>query len=182
MSAIHTIIETYIRFADEQALVALRAHRLKLLATIDEDDPFFRNLRSQCIEDISAIEAGLMRLRPPALPRRDTDRSETSSSGPHQPLLENTVAEPVACRDEEAALAAPADSIAPSDQGANAAVPPPAPKSLEPRPMSARPSDPSLIAGSLLAASLATKTEGEGRGLVAELLKLQLRLATRLKG
>ena len=57
MPAIQTIIETYIRFADEQALLALRAHRLKLLATISESDPFFKRLRSQCVEEISAIGA-----------------------------------------------------------------------------------------------------------------------------
>jgi hypothetical protein len=182
MSAIHTIIETYIRFADEQALVALRAHRLKLLATIDENDPFFGNLPSQCIEDISAIEAGLMRLRPPTLPLQDTGAPEASSSGPDQPPLEKTLAEPIASWDEKDAVASPPDGIAPSDQAANAAVPPPAPESPEPRPMSARTSDPSLIAGSLLVASLTTKTEGEGTGLAAELVKLQLRLAARLKG
>jgi hypothetical protein len=181
MSAIHTIIETYIRFADEQALVALRAHRLKLLATIDENDPFFWNLPSQCIEDISAIEAGLMRLRPPTLRLQDTGAPEASSSGPDQPPLEKTLAEPIASWVEKDAVASP-DGIAPSDQAANAAVPPPAPESPEPRPMSARTSDPSLIAGSLLVASLTTKREGEGTGLAAELVKLQLRLAARLKG
>ena len=68
MPAIQTIIETYIRFADEEALLALRAHRLKLLATSSEGDPFFKSLRSQCIEEISAIEAGLARLRAAAAP------------------------------------------------------------------------------------------------------------------
>jgi hypothetical protein len=71
MSAIQTIIETYIRFADEQALLNLKVHRLKLPATISESDPFFKSLRSQCVEDISVIEAGLVRLRPPAAPLPD---------------------------------------------------------------------------------------------------------------
>jgi hypothetical protein len=96
--------------------------------------------------------------------------------------LEKTLAEPIASWDEKDAVASPPDGIAPSDQAANAAVPPPAPESPEPRPMSARTSDPSLIAGSLLVASLTTKREGEGTGLAAELVKLQLRLAARLKG
>jgi hypothetical protein len=59
MLAIQTIIETYLRFSDERALLALKAHRLKLLAETDERDPFSRSLRSQCAEEISAIEAGL---------------------------------------------------------------------------------------------------------------------------
>src|SRR5579862_7904107 len=65
MSAIQTIIETYIRFSDERALLALKAHRVRLLATIDESDPFFRNLRHQCMDEISAIEEGLSKFQRP---------------------------------------------------------------------------------------------------------------------
>lgn len=64
MSAIQTIIQTYIKLSDENALLALKAHRLKLLARIDENSPFVTDLRSQCLDEISAIEAGLAKLRP----------------------------------------------------------------------------------------------------------------------
>src|SRR5579859_8070296 len=67
MPAIQTIVETYVKFEDERALLALKAHRLKLLAMADESNPFFSGLRNQCLEDISAIEAGLIKLRPPVL-------------------------------------------------------------------------------------------------------------------
>lgn len=64
MPAIQVIIDTYVKFADERALLALQAHRQKLLAMADENNPFFKNLRAQCLEEISAIEEGLVKLRP----------------------------------------------------------------------------------------------------------------------
>jgi hypothetical protein len=185
MSAIQTIIDTYVRFADEQGLLALKAHRLKLLAAIDENDPFFRTLRNQCIEEISAIEAGLVRLRPPAVPPEvgvpeavalDADYLPDAD----HPPMEAAVTEPVAGRDEDNAVAAAVNDVAASDQDVNVAAPPPVSDSLKPCP--ADTFDPSLIAASLLAASLATRTEIDGPNLATELVKLQLRLATRLKG
>jgi hypothetical protein len=153
MSAIQTVIETYIRFNDEQALLALKAHRLRLLATIDETDPFFRYLRSQCIEEISAIEAGLVRLRPPVVSFMDASIPQPVSTGAGHPSME-----------------------------ADAAAPSPARDWSQPRPAAPRTSDPSLIASSLVAAALAARAEPGGTNPAAELVKLQLRLATRLKG
>jgi hypothetical protein len=152
MSAIQTVIETYVRFKDEQALLALKAHRLRLLATIDETDPFFRNLRRQCIEEISAVEAGLVRLRPPAVSLMDAGGAQAVSTGAgHAPM------------------------------GAEVAAPPPAPDRSERHPVAASTPDPALIAGSLLAAALAARAEPDGTNPATELIKLQLRLARRLE-
>jgi hypothetical protein len=153
MLAIQTVIETYIRFKDERALQALKAHRLKLLATIDATDPFFRNLRSQCIEEISAVEAGLVRLRPPVVSCMDASVPQAVSTGAGHPSM-----------------------------GADAAAPPPVGDCSRPRPAATRTSDPSLIASSLVAAALAARAELDGTNPATELIKLQLRLATRLKG
>jgi hypothetical protein len=153
MSAIQTVIEIYIRFKDERALLALKAHRLKLLATIDETDPFFRYLRNQCIEEISAIEAGLVRLRPPVVSLMDGGAPQPVSTGPGHPSMEADVAAPPSARDWS-----------------------------QPRPVATRRSDPSLIASSLVAAALAARAEPDGTNPALELIKLQLRLATRLEG
>jgi hypothetical protein len=152
MSAIQTVIETYIRFKDEQALLALKAHRLKLLATIDETDPFFRTLRSQCIEEISAIEDGLVRLRPPVVSLLDASAPQPDSAGAGHP-----------------------------PDGADVAAPSPAPDYSRARAVAASTPDPLLTAASLMAAALAARAEPDGTN-PTELIKLQLRLATRLKG
>jgi len=47
MPAIQAIIEPYVKLEDEQALLALKEHRLKLLAVADEKNPFFNGLRTR---------------------------------------------------------------------------------------------------------------------------------------
>lgn len=83
------------------ALLALRAHRLKLLAAISESDPSFRSLRSQCVEEISAIEAGLARLRPQGAPMADTAAAQSASPVSEHCSLHQTEIEPVASGEQE---------------------------------------------------------------------------------
>src|SRR4051794_19584438 len=66
MKAIDEIISAYVGLKDEDALLSLRAQRLRLLGSFDERNPFFARVRDQCLEEFNAIEAGLLRLRPPA--------------------------------------------------------------------------------------------------------------------
>ncbi len=177
MSAIQTIIATYIRFADEQALLALRAHRLKLLAAIDESDPFFKTLRSQCIEEISAIEAGLGKLRPPAAALPDMTAARSISAATDPVAQEQTGVEPVAGPEQDT-VAGPAAAIG-ADQAAF--DPAPSPEPQKPLPVRAGTFNPGLIASSVLGAALAATTGSNTTNLAAELIRLQLRLEKRLK-
>jgi hypothetical protein len=176
MSALHAIIDTYIRFADEQALLALRAHRLKLLVTIDETNPFFSNLRTQCLEEISLIEAGLVKLRPAPVPVAEVAPPDSAADDPPE---QEAAAEPT--EDENGAVLAQAIEVFRPDDVQGAVSPAPTPAPSEPRAGVARAVDSSLIASSLLTASLAA-TEPAGTNLATELVELQLRLASRLKG
>src|SRR5581483_3594270 len=64
MQAIRAIVDTYVRLRNEDALLASKQQRLKVLAMCDAGNPIFEKLRSQCLEEIAEIEAGLERLRP----------------------------------------------------------------------------------------------------------------------
>jgi len=136
-------------------------------------------LRNQCVEEISAIEAGLARLRPAAAPLPDSLRC--ASAGAEQASREGVDIAPAAGQQQDV-VAARADDCATSDDGvddpATSAVSR-AQDSLAVRPDTP---DPALIAGSVLAAALARRTEPAGTNLAAELVKLQQRLTTRLKG
>lgn len=169
MSAIETIIATYIRFQDEEALLSLKAHRQKLLTTMDENDAFFQNLRSQCLAEISAIDAGLVRMRPPVALVQDCGEPE---------LLD---AEPVAIGSEEDAGVAQAADIAGPEQQEAAAAPLPEPDPPELNAPTARRSQPELISGSLLAATFASRAKTNGTRLAMDLVELQLQLTTDLK-
>jgi hypothetical protein len=69
MQAIRAIVDTYVRLRNEDALLASKQQRLRVLAMCDAGNPMFERLRSQCLEEIAEIEAGLERLRPaPLLP------------------------------------------------------------------------------------------------------------------
>ena len=178
MPAIQTIIETYIRFADAEALLALRAHRLKLLATSSEGDPFFKSLRSQCIEEISAIEAGLARLRAAAAP--SPGAAQSASPGIDHASMERTEIEPAADPQGNVVAARP-DDVAMSDHVIDDPGRSGLPGPQKPRAVRTETSDPTLIASSVLAASLATRIRPGGTNLAAELVELQRRLTTRLK-
>jgi|SRR5579871_884390 len=181
MSAIQTIINTYIKFADEQSLLALRAHRLKLLAAISDSDPFFRSSRSQCVEETSAIEAGLARLRPPAAPMADTAAAQSASPVSEHCSLHQTEIEPVASGEQELVPEQMAAG-ATSDQAAHGPASSPPPKSQMALPARAGASNPGLIASSLLGAALANAAGSDGTMLPADLIELQLRLERSLKG
>ena len=178
MPAIQTIIETYIRFADEKALLALQAHRLKLLATISESDPFFKRLRNQCVEEISAIEAGLARLRPAAAPLPDAAQSALPDIDPAS--VEGAQIEAAASSQEDV-VGARLDDIAPPDQAVDSG------RSAIPEPQTSLPVrtntfDPALIASSVLAASLAARIHPPGANLAEALVQLQRRLKTGREG
>jgi len=66
MKAIDEIISAYVGLKDEDALLSLRAQRLSLLGSFDEGNPFFARVRDQCLEELDAIEGGLLKLRSPA--------------------------------------------------------------------------------------------------------------------
>lgn len=73
-SAIEAVVAAYVQTNQLDALLDLRAHREQLSASIrDRGDFNFGVLLGQLDDDISAIEAGIRRLRAVADPRADID-------------------------------------------------------------------------------------------------------------
>lgn len=209
MQAIQAIVDTYVRLRNEAALRALKQQRLKVLATCAPNDPLFAKLRGQCLDEISEIDAGLERLQPPpvvpvpppSLPRTNAPPAKEARDhqSPSPPVIDPLSA--------PAAVAAPArpTPIDPSPflAAQNASLPivgvpspiapasePPSIKtSKAPRETSeqqpllftASQVTPSLLASSLLAASLASKLPVGGDRLELELIRLQTALEQGLK-
>lgn len=73
-SAIEAVVAAYVQTNQLDALLDLRAHREQLAASIrDRGDFNFGVLLGQLDDDMSAIEAGIRRLRVLADPRVDID-------------------------------------------------------------------------------------------------------------
>jgi len=110
MQAIQAIVETYVRLRNEDALLASKQQRLRVLAMCDAGNPMFERLRSQCLEEIVEIEAGLERLRPAPLPP-DLPPSLPQAEEAHDPVpaLPDPVPNPP--RVEEARSPTPPDLL-----------------------------------------------------------------------
>jgi hypothetical protein len=88
MQAIRAIVDTYVRLRNEDALLASKQQRIRVLAMCDAGNPMFERLRSQCLEEIAEIEAGLERLRPaPPLPDPPPNPPEEEQAGDPAPVL-----------------------------------------------------------------------------------------------
>jgi len=110
MPAIQAIVETYVRLRNEDALLASKQQRLRVLAMCDAGNPMFERLRSQCLEEIAEIEAGLERLRPAPLPP-DPPPSLLQAEEAHGPLPALPDPVPNLPQVEEARGPAPADLL-----------------------------------------------------------------------
>jgi hypothetical protein len=201
MQAIQAIVDTYVRLRNEAALLALKQQRLKVLATFAPNDPLFAKLRNQCMEEISEINAGIEKLRPaPIVPRPSPNPSPpkappaTKASGPpplpaieplpaRAPATINTSLHPTPID--------PSPFVAKNPSPPIPGVPPPlptvsAPSSIKPpteppRPFASSHAAPSLLASSLLAASLSSKLPANGEKVEPELMRLQIALEERMK-
>ena len=201
MQAIQAIVDTYVRLRNEAALLALKQQRLKVLATCAPNDQMFARLRSQCLEDISEIEAGLERLRPPPVvvpapppsPPRTSPPSakEARDPPPFQPVIDPLPAPAPATVDTPALptpidpspfLTEPSPPILAAPSPVPAAADPPAINvpTEPPQPFAASHVAPSLLASTLLAASLSAKLPANGDKLEPELMRLQIALHERM--
>ena len=203
MQAIQAIVDTYVRLRNEAALLALKQQRLKVLATCAPNDPMFARLRSQCLEDISEIDAGLERLRPPSVvvPAPPPSRPRTSPPSvkeardwpPFQPVIDPLPAPAPATVDTPAlptpidpprflAAAEPSPPISAAPSPIPAAADPPTINvpTEPPQPFAASHVAPSLLASTLLAASLSAKLPANGDKLEPELMRLQIALHERM--
>ena len=117
MQAIRAIVDTYVRLRKEDALLAAKQQRLRVLAMCDADNPMFERLRSQCLEEIAEIEAGLERLRPaPLLPNLPPSPPEVEGAGDPAPVLPGPLPTTIQeARDPAPALADPPPAEAASD-------------------------------------------------------------------
>jgi hypothetical protein len=208
MQAIQAIVDTYVRLRNEAALLALKQQRFKVLATCAPNDPMFARLRSQCLEDISEIDAGLERLRPPPIVvpapppsppcTSPPPAKEVRDLPPFQPMIDPlpTVIEPLpapATVDSPAlptpidplpfpAAAEPSPPILAAPSPVPAAADPPSinVQTEPPQPFAASHVAPSLLASTLLAASLSAKLPANGDKLEPELMRLQIALHERM--
>ena len=187
MQAIQAIVDTYVRLRNEAALLALKQQRLKVLATCAPNDSMFARLRSQCLEEISEIDAGLERLRPPpvvvAAPPPSPPRTspppakEVRDLPPFQPVIDPL---PTVIKPLPAAEPSPPILAAPSPVPAAADPPSINVPTEPPQPFAASHVAPSLLASTLLAASLSAKLPANGDKLEPELMRLQIALHERM--
>jgi hypothetical protein len=155
MQAIQAIVDTYVRLRNEEALLASKQQRLRVLAMCDAGNPMFEKLRSQCLEEIAEIEAGLERLRPaPPLPEPPPSPPEVVEASAPAPALPDPPAKSL----QQEAASDPAPSLpAHVSSSARAAEDPTAsPTPIDPSP---------FLAGEQLpaaAASASSPVPGEG--------------------
>jgi hypothetical protein len=203
MQAIQAIVDTYVRLRNEAALVALKKQRLKVLATCDPNNPIFAKLRSQCLDEISEIDAGLEKLRPPpVVPAAPPSLHRPNASAAKQagdlrpglPAIDPLPAPAPAAVDPPARPTPidPSPFVAAEDPSPpNSSAPSPVPAAADPsfvktpqhppQPSTASHVAPSLLASSLLAASLSSKLQANGDKLEPELMRLQTALEERMK-
>jgi hypothetical protein len=203
MQAIQAIVDTYVRLRNEAALVALKQQRLKVLATCAPNNPLFAKLRSQCLDEISEIDAGLEKLRPPPVvpaappspPRPNAPAAKQADDlRPGLPAIDPLPAPAPAAADPPArptpidpspfvVAEDPSPPILSAPSPVPAAADPPFVKTPKqpPQPFTASHVAPSLLASSLLAASLSTKLPISGDRLEPELMRLQIAIEERMK-
>jgi hypothetical protein len=143
MQAIRAIVDTYVRLRNEDALLASRQQRLRVLAMCDAGNPMFERLRSQCLEEIAEIDAGLDRLRPaPPLPDSPPGAPEAEEACDPAPVLSDRLPAPIHEANHPAAAPPGAPSYPPQTEDVPDPVPP-LPESAfasTPAPNDARPS------------------------------------------
>ena len=187
MQAIRAIVDTYVRLRKEDALLAAKQQRLRVLAMCDADNPMFERLRSQCLEEIAEIEAGLERLRPaPLLPDLPPSPPEVEGASDPVSSLPANISSSRAAADDPPASPTPID---PSPFLAVEKLPPPVTSSPSPvraasdfatRSASTAPPQfldavsPSLLASTILAGSISSKLPARSAKLDAELMRLQI--------
>jgi len=209
MQAIRAIVDTYVRLRNEGALLALKNQRRKVLASCDAKDPLFARLRDQCLEEIAEIEAGLERLRPPPVvpdpqpmppenilpPATEAKREarwEAEGLPPPLPVIDPLPAPAPADIDP------PAQPTPIQTSPFLAEAPPPIPSDPSPAPIAGDPLSiaapkqppqpftpahvaPSLLASTLLAASLSSKLPGNAEKPESEVVRLQIAIEQRMK-
>ena len=187
MQAIRAIVDTYVRLRKEDALLAAKQQRLRVLAMCDADNPMFERLRSQCLEEIAEIEAGLERLRPaPLLPDLPPSPPEVEGASDPVSSLPANISSSRAAADDPPASPTPID---PSPFLAVEKLLPPVTSALSPvraasdfatRSASTAPPQfldavsPSLLASTILAGSISSKLPARSAKLDAELMRLQI--------
>jgi hypothetical protein len=209
MQAIRAIVDTYVRLRNEDALLAAKQQRLRVLAMCDANNPMFERLRSQCLEEIAEIEAGLERLRPAPLlpdpPPSPPQIEETSAPAlpdpPPNPQQLEAAGDPALSLPANASTNAPAENdsrplptpidpspflavegLPPADASAPSPTPAPsrsAPSSQPPQLLAAI--SPSLLASTILAGSISVKLQAGHAKPEAELLRLQAALRERMR-
>jgi hypothetical protein len=199
--AIQVIVETYVRLRKEDALLASKQQRLRVLAMCDPGNPMFERLRSQCLEEIAEIEAGLERLRPapplpdpPPMPAEAEEARHPASALPDSapsPQQVEAVSDPAPTVNGSSSLsgeANPPASPTPNDPAplsvveptASAAADAPLPAVAESPPFLGAVS-PSLLASTILAGSLSSKLSPTGAKPEAELMRLQIALQQQMR-
>src|SRR6516165_5925832 len=183
MQAIRAIVDTYVRLRKEDALLAAKQQRLRVLAMCDADNPMFERLRSQCLEEIAEIEAGLERLRPaPLLPDLPPSPPEVEGASDAVSSLPANISSSRAAADDPPTSPTPID---PSPFLAVEKLLPPVTSALSPvraasdfatRSASTAPPQfldavsPSLLASTILAGSISSKLPARSAKLDAELM------------
>ena len=194
MQAIRAIVDTYVRLRKEDALLAAKQQRLRVLAMCDADNPMFERLRSQCLEEIAEIEAGLERLRPaPLLPDLPPSPPEVEGASDPVSSLPANISSSRAAADDPPTSPTPID---PSPFLAVEKLLPPVTSALSPvraasdfatRSASTAPPQfldavsPSLLASTILAGSISSKLPARSAKLDAELMRLQFALEKRMR-